>query len=234
MAETKQKATEATEKQEAPERVFFNDLQFKALKRDYEKAREMLQELIDEYEKLGAGKATKKVFQAITLAEPGLISEAKEEFMKKINADISETTKNPVLSTKLREMVEEPFDKWAEKIKDTRFGIETLFNKNNSPGIIKHLHWHNLELKNSKVVVNEKAIEDECSTHADTESRKKFLELARDTAKQLQELDNMAKEFAGNGYPARIIPGSAHDGYLFNYTANGNIELFPSFLRSIK
>jgi hypothetical protein len=225
MAETKAKAkaTEATKTKESPKRVYFNETVFNASKAIFEPSLGILQSIIDRYEELGAGKPDKKVFQAVL--QEGFMQAAKQAYMKKMDADIKETTKNTLLAGKLRTMVEEPFDNWAEKAREARDAVYNL-----SLGLVVRtfFDWSYFQFENGKVTYNVKALEDKCSTFADTDNRKKFLDLAEKTEKQLQELQSMAGE-----YSDVIIPGSAYTGYLFN-SNSGSIKLDPAFLGAIK
>lgn len=230
----KKKAPAAKKAEDAPRRVHFNQLQFKDLKRDYERARGILQVLIDKYNELGAGKADEKVLRAITTGGIAL-ENIKKAYMEKMKADVSETTKNPVLAAKLMGVIEEPFDQWAAKAKETRSVVENLFNSGlPTAGFVKYLHWHYFQLDNGKVSYDQKALEVDCSIYLDTDNRREFMELAEQTVKQLQKLHQMAKDYASNGYPANIIPGSLEAGYLFNYDDAGDIILSPEWIESIQ
>jgi hypothetical protein len=231
MAETKKKATEATKtKEEAPKRAHFDEFKFGQLKGDYERSLRILQIAVDKYEELGVGKATDKVFRAIIINN---LSQVKNEYLEKMESDIQEATKNKVLAAKLREAVDEPFDRFEEKVAEQHRGVQRVFMEGISAGFLRRLNWEYFQFKDGKVTFDEKALEDECSVFVNSESRKKFFKLAEETEKQLQELQQMAKEYAPNGIPAPVMPGSAHKGYLFNYGGGEQIKMDAEWLKAI-
>lgn len=232
MAETKQKATKATEttkKQETPKRVYFKEHECSVLKRDYKAACGMLQAVIDGYNQLGAGEATGTVFRGII---HGKLGPVQSDYLKKMESEIQETTKNTLLASKLKAMVEEPFTQWTGKVSEAMQGVEMRFNGAHDT-FPKYLHWEYIQFEDGKVTFNEKAVEDDCSVYLDTEHRKKFYELAEETAKKLTELQKLANESAGGGIPATVINDTLSADFLFHYNEGGEIGLTSEFMELI-
>ncbi|HBG87619.1 MAG TPA: hypothetical protein DDW62_08730 [Marinilabiliaceae bacterium] len=161
-----------------------------------EKHLEAIQDCLNGFKALNMGNLTDKVFAAVVAGNPEALRPAWD---KKIDDEVADITTNPAIAKRLRVDADQPFDEWADTVKQA-------FEERNAPGRAGEALAHFFSFEKGRAAINHQAIKEHYTSYW-SEDGLHLLSLAEQAKKVLDEITAFMKEKGVNLLKQPVLPG---------------------------
>jgi hypothetical protein len=152
-----------------------------------EKHLEAIQDCLNGFKALNMGNLTDKVFAAVVAGNPEALRPAWD---KKIDDEVADITTNPAIAKRLRVDADQPFDEWAETVKQA-------FEERNAPGRAGEALAHFFAFEKGRAAIDHQAIKEHYTSYW-SEDGLHLLSLAEQAKKVMDEMAAFMKDKGAN------------------------------------
>lgn len=152
-----------------------------------EKHLEAIQDCLNGFKALNMGNLTDKVFAAVVAGNPEALRPAWD---KLITDQVADITTNPAIAKRLRVDADQPFDDWAETVKQA-------FEERNAPGRAGEALAHFFAFEKGRAAINHQAIKEHYTSYW-SEDGLHLLSLAEQAKKVMDEMAAFMKDKGAN------------------------------------
>jgi hypothetical protein len=157
-----------------------------------QKQLEPIQALIELFNRLGLGKATDDVFNAVMAGEPERLSDA---WSQKASKEVAKITTNPGLAGGFLKEINKPFEEWCVKVREIKAARSSAVYDSNK------VEDSFLQFSDGRVTANEEAIREKYTLYM-SEAGELLYEKALEVKKHLEDLQDF---LTGGGHDPKLM-----------------------------